>query len=207
MLTLQNMKNLQRNIIGIIVLAAIAIVAYTIGKSMGEKSHQTTLINNYSFVKNIIELAGLEVSGNSTYTSSNVDSDGGFWKGVQSFFIEKSASVSIPYTAKYGVQLKETDLKIERQDSVVLVSIPTTQLLSFELHLDRLQTTNKKGLLIFEDDEFYNAMQKKLYANARQQLSGNSAYLQQSKLRIEKILQGYYTPLGLQVKCVFIQHK
>jgi len=197
------MKNIQRNIIGIIVLAAIAIVAYTIGKNIGEKNNETKLINNYSFVRNIIELAGLEVTGTTTYKTTNVDSDGGFWSGVQGFFAEKTATVTIPYTAKYGVALKDSDVKIVSRDSIVSIGIPTTKLLSFELHLDRLETTNKKGLLIFEDDEFYNALEKKLYADARNQLESNAGYLKQSELRIVQILGLYYEPLGLKVQIEF----
>jgi hypothetical protein len=197
------LTKLTRNFIILIILAAFAIVAYTIGKSIGEKNNETKLINNYSFVRNIIELAGLEVSGTTTYKTTNADSDGGFWSGVGNFFAEKTATVSIPYTAKYGVALKESDLKITRQDSVVLIQMPATALLSFELHLDRLETTNKKGLLIFQDDEFYNELQKKLYAEARKQLEANSAYLIQSKQRISTILTSYYQPLDLKVQCTF----
>ncbi|WP_416439069.1 DUF4230 domain-containing protein [Phnomibacter sp. MR] len=197
------MTKLTRNFIVLIVLAAIAIVAYTIGKSIGEKNNETKLINNYSFVRNIIELAGLEVTGTTTYNATNVAEDGGFWNGLQRFFVEKTATVTIPYTAKYGISIRETDLHIDTKDSLVIITMPATALLSFELHLDRLQTSNKKGLLVFDDDEFYNSMQKKLYADARKQLLGNTNYLKQSELRIEKILQGYYTPLGYTVQCVF----
>jgi hypothetical protein len=197
------MKNLQRNILGLIVLAAIAIVAYTIGKSVGSKDTDTKLINNYSFVKNIIELAGLQVSGTTTFKSTNTDSSGGFWSGIKNVFAENTAVVTIPYTAKYGVALKESDLYIERKDSIVHIAVPATQLLSLELHMDRLETTSKKGLLIMEDDEYFNSFQKKLYSDTRQTLEGNKTYLQQSQQRISSILQQYYQPLGLKVEVAF----
>jgi uncharacterized protein (UPF0333 family) len=200
---LHAMKNLQRNIVGLIVLAAIAIVAYTIGKSMGRKDTDTRLINNYSFVKNIIELAGLQVSGTTTFKSTNTDSSGGFWSGIKNVFAENTAVVTIPYTAKYGVALKESDLYIERKDSIVHIAVPATQLLSLELHMDRLETTSKKGLLIMEDDEYFNSFQKKLYSDTRQTLEGNKTYLQQSQQRISSILQQYYQPLGLKVEVAF----
>ncbi len=197
------MKNIQRNIIGLIVLAAIAIVAYTIGKSIGEKNNETKLINNYSFVRNIIELAGLEVGGTTTFKTTNLVADNGFWNSFKGFFVENTATITIPYTAKYGVALKDSDVKIAVKDSIVSISIPTTKLLSFELHLDRLETTNKKGLLIFEDDEYFNALEKKLYADGRKQLESNAGYLKQSEQRIANILSLYYQPLGLKVQCNF----
>jgi uncharacterized protein (UPF0333 family) len=197
------MKNLQRNILGLIVLVAIAIVAYTIGKSIGQKDTDTKLINNYSFVKNIIELAGLQVSGTTTFKSTNTDSSGGFWSSIKNVFAENTAVVTIPYTAKYGVALKESDLYIERKDSIVHIAVPATKLLSLELHMDRLETTSKKGWLIMEDDEYFNNFQKKLYSDTRQQLENNKTYLQQSQQRISSILQQYYQPLGLKVECAF----
>ena len=197
------MKNLQRNIIALIVIAAVAIVAYTVGKNLGASDTDTKLINNYSFVKNIIELAGLQVSGTTTFKSTNADSSGGIWGSLKNVFAENTAIVTIPYTAKYGVALKESDLKIEKKDSIVNITIPATQLLSLELHLDRLETTSKKGLLIMEDDAYFNQFQKKLYSDTRQQLEKNAGYLQQSKQRIESILAAYYKPLGLKVQCRF----
>ncbi|HSC54934.1 MAG TPA: DUF4230 domain-containing protein [Phnomibacter sp.] len=194
---------MRRTIIPLIVLAAVAIVAYTIGNTIGSRSHETTLINNYSFVKNIIELAGLEVHGTTTYKTTNAGSEGGFWKDVQNFLVEESATLTIPYTAKYGVALKESDLNISKNDSTVLIKMPATKLLSFELHLDKLETSNKKGLLIFQKDEYYNALQKKLYAEARKQLEMNTQYLQQSQQRIGTILNSYYKPLGFTVQCSF----
>jgi len=180
-------------------LAAIAIVAYTIGKKIGSKDTDTKLINNYSFVKNIIELAGLQVSGTTTFKSTNADDSGGFWAGVKNALGENTATLSIPYTAKYGVVLGDSALNIQVKDSTVHIGLPSPQLLSFELHMDRLETTSKKGLLVFEDDEYFNAFQKKLYAEARNQLAANQMYLQQSNQRIQQILKQYYAPLSMQV--------
>jgi hypothetical protein len=192
------MKNIPRKIIGLIILAAIAIVAYTIGKNIGRKDTDTKLINNYSFVKNIIELAGLQVSGTATFKSTNADSDGGFWAGLKNALAENTATVMVPYTAKYGVAIPDS-IGIQVKDSVVEISIPATTLLSLELHMDRMETATQKGLLVFEDDEYFNAFQKKLYADTRKQLEVNKQYLQQSAARIENILNQYYLPLSKKV--------
>jgi hypothetical protein len=192
------MKNIPRKIIGLIILAAIAIVAYTIGKNIGRKDTDTKLINNYSFVKNIIELAGLQVSGTATFKSTNADSDGGFWAGLKNALAENTATVMVPYTAKYGVAIPDS-IGIQVKDSVVEISIPATTLLSLELHMDRMETSTQKGLLVFEDDEYFNAFQKKLYADTRKQLEVNKQYLQQSAARIENILNQYYLPLSKKV--------
>jgi hypothetical protein len=197
------LKNITRTFTTLLVIAAIGIVAYTIGKWVGAKNSDTRLIQNYSFVKNIVELAALEVSGTTTFKTTNADSSSGFWSSMKKYFTETSATITIPYTAKYGSAFKEKEIQIEKKDSIVLVIVPLTRLLSFELHMDRLETTSKKGLLIFQLDEFYNQFYKRMYADARRQLETNAAYLKQSEKRIEEILQQYYAPLGLKVKCVF----
>lgn len=196
------MRNIQRNVLSLIVLAAIAIVAYTIGKSMGTKANDTKLINNYAFVKNIVELAGLQVSGTSTFKTTNTDSSGGFWSGIKNVFAENTATVMVPYTAKYGVALSDS-IRIEAADSTVTILLPAAQLLSLELHIDRMETSSRKGLLVFEEDEYFNAFQKRLYSDTKNQLAGNANYLQQTTKRIEQILTQYYQPLGYHVKCVF----
>lgn len=196
------MKQLSSKILGLIILAAIAIVAYTIGKSMGSKANDTKLINNYSFVKNIVELAGLQVSGTSTLKTTNTDSTGGFWSGLKNAFAENTATVMVPYTAKYGVAIQDS-IRIDSKDSTVIITLPAAQLLSLELHMDRMETTSRKGLLVFEEDEYFNAFQKKLYTDTKNQLATNSSYVQQSTKRIEQILMQYYQPLGYNVRCVF----
>lgn len=190
-------------LVWLLIAASLGIIAYNIGKFRGKDDTQTKLIQNYTFVRNIVELAGLEVGGTSAIKSTNVDSAGGFWSGVQSFFAEKTATVSIPYTAKYGVAMQEKDLQISATDSVVTITMPPTKLLSFELHLDKLEASSKKGLLIFQNDDFYNRFQKQLYSDTRGQLSGNQDFLKRAETRIASILSEYYAPLGLKVNCVF----
>ncbi len=197
------MKSITRILRTIAVMAAIAVLAFTFGKWRGEKNTDTRITQNYSFVKNIVELAALEVSGTTTLKTTNADSSNSFWSTIKKYFTETSATITIPYTAKYGTAFKEKNIGIERKDSLVLVTVPATSLLSFELHLDRLETNSKKGLLIFQQDEFYNQFYKKIYTDARKQLETNTSYKQQSQKRIEEILQQYYTPLKLKVQCVF----
>jgi hypothetical protein len=192
-----------RNLLILLILAAVAIAGFSIGKWMGNKQGETKLIENYNFVRNIVELATLEVNGTATYTSTNVDKQESWWNSVSAFFTEKSAIVSVPYQAKYGVDVSSDSIHIEKKDSVLEIRLPAAKLLSYELRLDRMQTLNKKGLFVFSDDEFYVEFQKKLYAQSRAQMERNEKFLASSKARIEEVLQLYFQPFNTKVKCIY----
>lgn len=198
-----NLANTTRNIIILFLLAAVTIAAYSVGKWMGNKSGETKLIQNYSFVRHIVELATLEVNGSATFKTTNVDQDDSWWSSMQAFFTEKSATINIPYQAKYGVDMSKDSIHIVRKDSVVEIQLQAPKLLSYEMRLDRMETTSRKGLLVFQEDEFFNSFQKKMYAETRQQLATNNSYLKQSERLIEEVLTQYYQPLGVKAKCVF----
>jgi hypothetical protein len=101
------------------------------------------------------------------------------------------------------VNVNEQNFKVAVGEKEVLVSLPATQLLSYELRLDQMETANKKGWFMFSDDETYIDVQKKLYTTSRQEVEKNSTYREQSKDRIRKIIAQYYAPFNLTVKIKF----
>jgi dsDNA-binding SOS-regulon protein len=79
-------------------------------------------------------------------------------------------------------------------DKKILVKLPEPHLLSYELKIDKMETANRKGWFLFQDDETYTDVQKKLYQTSREQLENNQLYLTQSKDKITKIIKQYYQP-------------
>ncbi|MCA0382099.1 MAG: DUF4230 domain-containing protein [Bacteroidetes bacterium] len=197
------MKTIGNNLRFLISAVMLIVAAFFIGKWMGTQKGTTRLIENYAFVKNIAELATLEVSGTTTYKSTNVDQQASWWSSVSAFFTEKSATIMVPYQAKYGVDVSKDSITISHQDSVLIITFPPAKLLSYELRLDRMETSNRKGLLVFSDDEFYTAFQQQLYAKSRTQLEQNLRYLQASRDRICEVMNQYVAPTGLKVQCKF----
>jgi hypothetical protein len=188
----------------LVVLAAACIVAYTIGRKKGEASSETALIQNVAFVRDVAELASVEVSGSTTYKSTNTSSGAtGISAALRKAFLEKSVTITAPYVAKYGVDLNEQNFRILRVDSAVEVRMPHATLLSFELRLDRLETAASKGLLLFEDDDFYTAFQKRMYSQSRAQAEVSSIYLRRAEDRVCGLMTRYFAAVGLPVRCVF----
>lgn len=192
-----------RYLFWLVIIAAAVFVGYSIAKYFTPRQNNTQLIDNYSFVKEIAELASLEVKGITTLTSSNLANDGSFTDELRRLFIERTVRISAPYTAKYGVNLQDSSLRIVRSDSVIKVYLPPPQLLSYEMHIDRLDASNKKGWLLFEDDEAYTAFQKKMYREGRQKLATNEIFLKRSRDKICDVIQKYFVPLHVRTLCIY----
>lgn len=189
-------------ILAIVVIAAI-FLGYEIGKYFTRQEDNTTLIENYTLIKEIAELASLEVEGVSTITSSNVANDGSITDALKRVFYEKSVKLSAPYKAKYGVDLQSKKMRIEKSDSVIRIILPEPKLLSYELILNKMDASNQKGWLQFQNDQEYIGFQKKLYADSRKQLETNAVFLERSRNRICDIVQKYFVPAKVKTVCIY----
>lgn len=188
----------------ILVFTAVLLFAgYQMGRIFTERQNQTRLMENYSLVKEIAELASIEVKGTTAFTSTNVSNDGSITDDMKRLFFEKTVKLNVPFTAKYGVDLGDSTLRIIKIDSVLKVYLPQPRLLSYEIHLDAMATNNQKGWLQFQNDETYTAFQKKMYVQSRTQLENNGTYLQRSRDRVCALMQKYFAQANMHVLCVY----
>ncbi|WP_217606117.1 DUF4230 domain-containing protein [Chitinophaga sp. GbtcB8] len=174
--------------------ALLVLLIFWLGKQFGSRSVSQQILSNSMIVREIAELASLEVQGVASHKRSNLANDGSWADNFKKMFQENTVWVSIPYQAKYGVDVNEKNFRVSVTDKKITVQLPAPHLLSYELRLDKMETANRKGWLLFQDDETYTDVQKKLYETSREQLAGNTLYLQQSKDKIKKIIAQYYQP-------------
>lgn len=186
-----------------IVLVLTIVLVFWLGQLAGSrKVHDQTL--SYSLiVKEIAELASLEVQGTASMKRSNLANDGSWTDNLRKIFNENTIWVTVPYTAKFGVDVDDKNFKVLVDEKEVLVSLPAPQLLSYELRLDQMETSSRKGMFMFSDDETYTDVQKKMYTATRQQVEQNNVYREQSKDKIRRILAQYYAPFNVTVKVQF----
>ncbi|WP_423736109.1 DUF4230 domain-containing protein [Chitinophaga caseinilytica] len=168
------------------------------GSTVNEKA-----VNNVLLVREIAELASLEVQGNASFKQSNVENSGEWSDNLKRVFSENTAWVSVPYTAKYGVDTDSTNFSLTVSGKTVTIQLPPPKLLSFELRMNQMETSSRKGWFTFSNDETYTEVQKKLYDTNRSQLEENVMYQKQSMNKIIAILRNYYTPLGYELKVNF----
>jgi hypothetical protein len=176
-----------------VVVAALALLVFWLGKQFGSKSMNQTVLSNSQIVKEIAELASLEVQGNASIKRSNISGDD-WTDNLKKTFLENTIWVTVPYVAKYGVNVDAHNFEVTFTEKQINVRLPEPQLLSYELQLDKMETANQKGLLLWQNDETYTDVQKKLYQESRKQLESNQLYVTQSKDKIAKIIKQYYEP-------------
>lgn len=186
-------------------LAVILFIVFIfwLGQRFGSKNVNQQVLSNSLIVKEIAELASLEVQGNASIKRSNVENSGGWVDNLTKVFAENTVWVTVPYTAKYGVTVDGKNFAVDVTGKKVRVSLPVPKLLSYELRLNQMETANKKGWLMFSDDETYTGVQKKLYETSRAQLQDNAIYIEQCKEKIRQIIGTYYAPLKYEVEVKF----
>ena len=192
-----------RYLILFVVVVAAVFLGYELGKYFNRETDNTSYSENYNLVKEIAELASLEVEGTTTFTSSNIANDGSVTDALKKVFYEKSVRLSAPYKAKYGIDLQSKNLRIEKSDTVIRIILPEPKLLSYELILNRMDASNQKGWLQFQNDQEYIGFQKKLYADSRKQLETNAVFLERSRDRICNIVQKYFVPAKVKTICIY----
>jgi len=184
-----------KKIVYLLVFIVIAILMFWLGRYFGGKHVSQQVISNGLIVKEIAELSSLDVQGTASIKRSNLEEGATGWTdNLKKTFLENTIWVTIPYQAKFGVDINDKNFKVDISEKRITVQLPSPKLLSYELKVDRMETANRKGLFLTQDDETYTDVQKKLYQTSRAQLENNPAYIEQSKGKIVKIMQQYYAP-------------
>jgi Protein of unknown function (DUF4230) len=183
-----------KKIFYLVILVLLAVLIFWLGKRFGSTNVSQQVISNSTIVKEIAELASLDVQGSASIKRSNIENNGDWTDNLKKAFLENTVWVTIPYQAKFGVNIDDKLFKVQMTDKKIILHLPAPHLLSYELKMDRMETSNRKGWLLFQDDETYTDVQKKLYQTSRAQLENNTLYIQQSKEKIRKVMEQYYAP-------------
>jgi hypothetical protein len=187
-------------LVGLIIVAGLA---YYLGKKEGNVQI-TNIATNEIFVKEIAELAALEVRGNAHIKTTNMDKGAGWVKSLKKAFLEESIEISIPYTAKYGIGTDSTEIKINiLEGKMLLVKIPEPKLLSYEMHLNKATSSTQLGWLQSESNARYIEVQTALYQQSKSEASASIKNKELAAQKLTKILAQYYAPLGYEVQVQF----
>lgn len=180
----------------------ITVLAYFLGRKNGDITVQH-IATNEVVIRQISELATLEAQGTASIKHSNILNDGSITDALKKIFVENTINISVPYIAKYGVDLSRQQVTIEEKDKTVYVHLPPVQLLSYELRMDKINSNSKEGLLLTQSHDAYNAVQQSLYIKTRKELESDTAHIAQAKEKIINILKQYYQPTGYEVNVSF----
>jgi hypothetical protein len=189
----------------IILLLALSGAMYFLGRKNGVTEIKSTVINNQQLVTQIAELSSLEVSGNTSVKMSNAGDNSSWWEGFKNYLAENTLQVTVPYKAKFGVDMGKGKVDIKQTDTAVVLNFPAVKMLSFQLELDKLETMNQTGLFSRTTIGDMKRAEQQMYISAKQQLESNTSYLEKAKVHMAEIFTNYYKPLGYKVICTFNQ--
>lgn len=200
---------MNRTLILFLIIALLGLAGwgiYSLGRSKGESNIKTQITDNYSLIEKIAELASLEVSGTSEIKVSNAETESWF-SGLQNALLENTYLAKIPFSAKYGIDLKNIKITLEKEENSVKLYLPSPKLLSYEMRIDKMETFDKKGLLVTASSRFNETYQKQLYANSRQRMETNATYIHQSKNEVAKLMLDYFKLSGAEIEIYFDQER
>ena len=189
----------------IVMLLLLCGAMYFLGKKNGTTEIKATIINNQLMVQQIAELSALDVSGTTTAKLSNAGDNNSFWEGFKNYLAENTLQVTVPYHAKYGVDMSKGRVNINKNDTAVILNFPPVKLLSFQLLLDKIEVMNQTGLFSRTTIADMRKAQQQMYVSANEQLSNNAGYQSKAREHITAIFTQYYKPLGYKVICNFTQ--
>ena len=205
-----NTNNTKRSGITTVVLLLLVIIIGVLAYFLGKKSNNVVIENiatNTAIIKQISELSSLEVQGNATIKSTNVQNDGSLTDNLRKLFMENTINITVPYVGKYGVDLEKQEIDVHEENKKIIVSLPQPKLLSYEIRMNKVSFAANRGWLQPENTEHFSKLEQKLYEQSRKQLENNITYSNQAKDKIVKTLQEYYKPTGYQLEVYFADEK
>ena len=192
-----------RNSVSIVMVLLVALAFYFLGKKSGASNTKISMVENVEMIKQIAELGALDVTGNVKLKISNKEDNDGTLAKFKNYFSENTLLVTLPYEAKFGVDMSNQKLNINTKASTVVITLPHCKLLSLQLKMDRMETMSQTGLFMSATMDDLVKAQKKLYAQALTNIENNPAYIKMAEKHITEILSNYYKPLGYSVSCIF----
>lgn len=194
---------MRNNAVIIFLILLVAAAFYFLGKKNGSNQTKTDIVQNVALVTEIAELGALDVTGTTNLKMSNRGDNESMWNKFKNYFAESTLQLTIPFDAKYGVDMRDQKVAIDTKSGIATVYLPACKMLSLQLRLDRVDAISKTGLLTSVTIDEYIKAQKQLYEEANKTLMNNPAYLKLAREHIKFILEKYYGPMGLKVECVF----
>jgi len=192
-----------RNSVSIVMVLLVALAFYFLGKKNGASNTKISLVENVEMIKQIAELGALDVTGNVKLKISNKEDNDGTLAKFKNYFSENTLLVTLPYEAKFGVDMNNQKLNINTKAFTVVITLPHCKLLSLQLKMDRMETMSQTGLFMSATMDDLVKAQKKLYAQALVNIEQNPQYIKMAEKHITEILSNYYKPLGYSVSCIF----
>lgn len=187
------------NVIWAVLIAGV-LAGFFLGQYRGKNQSVVNIADNPEIIRQISELAVLEVTGNTKLTVTNTSISKSIWNDISDFFGERTLFLEVPYTAKYGVDLAKSDINVKADKKSIVITLEKPALQSMEMRLDKMQNFSKTGLFVLESDDKLKLPLQKLYAETKKKLTADKKNISDSKLKVEEELAKFYSNLNIEIK-------
>ncbi|MEI9935360.1 MAG: hypothetical protein WDM71_11055 [Ferruginibacter sp.] len=107
-----------KNWLFLLVFTLLLISIYFLGKKNGNTEEKVTIIQNVAAITQIAELSALEAKGTTTIKLSNAADQSNWWSSIKNYLVENTLQITVPYTAKFGVDMTQSLCNISVKDSI-----------------------------------------------------------------------------------------
>ena len=187
-----------------IIIAVVFVISVSFFGGWVLSKHHTDsgYIFNEKTVRNIAEMGFLEVKGVTKIDLGNEPDkkeDNSALNFLKATSLARNIKLDIPYMARFGVLFNDEKPFIVNGKNNIEVNLPAVKMISYELHLEKMDAMSRKGLFLFEFQDDYLEAEKVLYTTNRRLLEKDITYVQQAQQRIKDLLVGYFSPSGKKV--------
>lgn len=186
-----------KKILVIILIAILTTAGVVIGFIKGADKVRNGLVANFPTVKNLVQGTTVEFDSVISVSLTKTD-DETLFNLLNTDSKTDSVSFSIPYYARYGVDLTVRNFRLFRNEETVEVWLPDTKLQYCELKFDRM-ILNGKATTIFKADNS-SVARSKLYEYLIPVLGKNKINRKISKTATVKTLMYYFMPYKFDLK-------
>lgn len=182
-----------KKILVIILLAILTTAGAVLGYIKGAEKVRNGLVANFPTVKNLVQGTTVEFDSVISVSLTTAD-DETLFNLLNTDSKADSVSFSIPYYARYGVDLTVRNFRLFRNEETVEVWLPDTKLQYCELKFDRMLLNGKTT------SNCTATLRTKLYEYIIPLLEKNKTNRKISKTATVKTLMYYFMPYKFELK-------
>lgn len=186
------------------ILIATAVMmsatAFILGLYLGANKVREGLIANYPLFKKIISNTETEVDS-AMIIALNPTEHAALFNLFHNN--EDKVELTIPYHAKYGMDLEAKNFKTDRVKNEVEIILPRVYLLNYAVAFDKILVNGKPSWKIFSDPKTFETYKPQIEELVRLPLEKNKAHLNEGKKNIAITAMWFLMPYKYNISVFF----
>ncbi len=182
----------------ILLLIITLFVGFWIGKQLGIYFSPQKTEEHFQIIESIKPIA--KIATFKLHQLEELDWSNETQNKVTNFLYAKKLQISVPIIATYGYDLDSTNFLYHIQNDTLKLSVTKPKLLSFEVLWNEKKVFSEKGLLQFENDHQFDALERLVFEQKLKKYENLFSALKKTKEVFENQMVKFYKNLGLQVK-------